>query len=76
MKATIQKPAFSPITLTLETEAEANAIYAVLYHPKLSEILGIGDLPSPLAMGFSEDMENFDTRKIHEDITSNLKARK
>lgn len=54
MKATTQPAKFQPIVLTLETEEEAKAIYAVLNNPKLCDILGIGDLPSPISLGFPD----------------------
>jgi len=52
MKAETGKPSFLPIVLTLETEAEAKAIYAVLNHVRLCKILGIDDdvLPSDIGM--------------------------
>jgi len=36
-------PAFVPVILTLESQAEVDAIYSVLNHVILSQILGIGD---------------------------------
>ena len=56
MKATIQKPAFSPIILTLETEAEAKAIYAVLNNVKLGQALGFPGDFSPRKVGLPEDL--------------------
>ena len=51
MKATIQ-----PIVLTLETEEEAKAIYAVLNNVSLGRALGFPDSLSPRSIGLSESL--------------------
>jgi len=70
MKATTQPAKFQPIVLTLETEEEAKAIFAVLNHIPLRRILGIDRLPAPSSMGFPEDLHN---EALHGKITKALK---
>lgn len=40
MKASRNPKAFAPVILTLETQAEVDAIYAVLNHARLCDALG------------------------------------
>lgn len=42
MKACRVDTTFRPVTLTLESQAEVDAIYTMLNHPKLCETLGLG----------------------------------
>jgi len=42
MKATqSSEPVFKPVTITLETQEEVNALYAFLVHPALSDAVGL-----------------------------------
>lgn len=45
MKATrnTPEPKFEPVILTLETQAEVDAIYAVINHSSISDAIGLGD---------------------------------
>lgn len=43
MKACCVNTTFCPVTLTLESQAEVDAIYAVLNYTTLCEALGIGE---------------------------------
>lgn len=72
MKATTQPAKFQPIVLTLETEAEAKAIFAVLNHAKLTQILGIADSPYPGKIGFPEYLDTA-TVPLHAALNKALK---
>jgi len=50
MKATqSSEPVFKPVTITLETQEEVNALYAFLVHSVLSDAVGLRDQYKDLA---------------------------
>lgn len=68
MKASRKPNEFSPVYLTLETQAEVDAIYAVLDHAKLGDALGFTDQYKAL-----QPFKSYETEKFHVKINGIFK---
>lgn len=53
-------PAFAPVILTLESQAEVDAIFTVINHVRLSAALGIADVSEETLIAF-RDRDRSDT---------------
>ncbi len=70
MKAEQEKPDFKPVVLTLETQAEVDAIYAVLNNQPLCDILGFNNDEFECL----KEYRNYSAcKKMHQNILSALK---
>jgi len=58
MKARLDDSSFKPVTLVLESQAEVDAIYAILNHISISKAIGLGDLNPSEILGTFPNEDN------------------
>jgi hypothetical protein len=71
MKAEINSPVFSPVIITLETQAELDGMCAILDNDKVMDAVGLSDVPALEDLGLPYSIE---AARLHRKLTSLLKS--